>query len=199
MKSRTGNDVWLYPRLSPWYTVLKRPPSCTPELGAAARTSPRNLPSPLVPVARAMLKLRDASCRFTQLAQPSFLSGYLDKGAVTFPCGLPVNATPPPLLLQATLPGFCPKQRTHGPQGFALLARALFVANSTWTRIQTVATRPGPPGPRRLRNGALGPSPPVKGSDHAVARPSTFITLGEALCLFKGDWGQILMIGAGSN
>lgn len=53
---RKVNEVWLWTQLSPWYTVLKPPCPCTSELGSAAAPSPRNLPSPLVQVARFTLK-----------------------------------------------------------------------------------------------------------------------------------------------
>lgn len=126
----------------------------------------------------------------TRFAQACFLLSYLVTVATTFSLWFACNPTPPHLITQGPLPEFCPEQQTHLPQGFDFLTprysllTALGPESRQWPPGQALRVHAdhetAPPVPRPLHL-------PVKGSDRASAGPSTFITLGEALCLFKGD------------
>lgn len=154
---------------------------------------PQNLPGPLVQVALTVLKPLDASRPLLLLLLLPRLASFRAVWSplqAPFPSGLPVNPTPPHLITQGPLPDFCPEQQTHLPQGFVFLTprcsllTALGPESRQWPPGQALRvhadheTAPSVPRPLHL---------PVKGSDRAAAGPSTFITLGEALCLFKGD------------
>lgn len=175
-KSDWSKEVEPCPQLSLQYTVLNRPPHCTPELGAAALSRPRNPPSARVQATR------HAEASRCLLPLPGF-------ARLPFSClGHQRNHLLPGLCLlipphrgcSAGSPAqLCPEQPTHTvgsarTRSFRPQRCSLLVAKSAGITVQTVATGSGPPGPRRPQQGALRPPPPGQGQRSCCCRSLNF-------------------------